>query len=383
MLMMSATDTPGASSRPTRPAAPRPAASDDMGHHLDSLLGEQLLPLRGRRGTEDEPHLLAVDASGQPVVVEVVGLLDEAALSRALRHAGRAARLSARDLAHAYQGGPEAFADHLAAFRATVPASSLLSPAVRGGSRLLLVCSGVASSAQDAVEFLLQAGWQVEVLQVALVPGPDGGRVLDVTPLTAHHPARAAVEPFNLRLVHSTPPPPSAPRPTARAPWSDRPSWPTPTADRTDLSNLSRPAPTVVAPTFAVPARPSTPERGVPAARPAPERAPAARPAPEERVPAREQPRSTPPTGQVPDPLLAVLARMIGEPAVLVWQRRRGECFEALLHVSGLVELPDGSVHTHPDGAAAAACGAPGIDGWAVWRLGDITGPTLAEAAQF
>ncbi|NTW41017.1 MAG: hypothetical protein HGA44_14265, partial [Cellulomonadaceae bacterium] len=59
---------------------------------LDTLLGEKLLPLRIRQGDEDEPYLLAVDASGEPVVVEVVGLLDEPAVARALRYAGRAAR---------------------------------------------------------------------------------------------------------------------------------------------------------------------------------------------------------------------------------------------------------------------------------------------------
>lgn len=88
-----------------------------MADQLDTLLGEHLMPLRLREGSADEPYLLAVDASGQPVVVEVVGLLDAEAVIGALRHAGRASQMSTRDLADAYRGGADRFASHLAAFR--------------------------------------------------------------------------------------------------------------------------------------------------------------------------------------------------------------------------------------------------------------------------
>ena len=67
--------------------------------HLGALLGEQFMPVASRQPGVDSPHLLAVAASGQPVVVEVVHRLDGDALLRALKYGGQAARLSSRDLA--------------------------------------------------------------------------------------------------------------------------------------------------------------------------------------------------------------------------------------------------------------------------------------------
>src|SRR5659263_718869 len=70
--------------------------------HLGALLGEQLMPVASRQPGVDSPHLLAVDASGQPVVVEVVHRLDGDALLRALKYGGQAVRLSSRDFASLY-----------------------------------------------------------------------------------------------------------------------------------------------------------------------------------------------------------------------------------------------------------------------------------------
>lgn len=152
---MSTNHTLAPTQAPGRQAPPQAMVADQ----LDALLGEHLMPLRARTPGRDEPYLLAVDASGQPVVVEVVAVLDEDAVMTALRHAGRAARMSTRDLAEAYSGGPERFASHLAAFRLTVPTTALLSTFVRGGARLLLVCSHVSPGAADVLEFLLQPRW--------------------------------------------------------------------------------------------------------------------------------------------------------------------------------------------------------------------------------
>ncbi|KGM15018.1 hypothetical protein N867_12880, partial [Actinotalea fermentans ATCC 43279 = JCM 9966 = DSM 3133] len=161
---------------------------------LDALLGEHLMPLRARTPGRDEPYLLAVDASGQPVVVEVVAILDEDAVMAALRHAGRAARMTTRDLAEAYSGGADRFASHLAAFRLTVPATALLSTFVRGGARLLLVCSHVSAGAADVLEFLLQPRYQVDVLRAQVVTEPDGQRVVELSPVARPTPPRRDFE---------------------------------------------------------------------------------------------------------------------------------------------------------------------------------------------
>lgn len=326
---------------------------------LDALLGEHLMPLRIRSSGADEPYLLAVDASGQPVVVEVVGLLDADAVLSALRHAGRASQMSTRDLADAYRGGADRFASHLAAFRLTVPASALLSTFVRGGARLLLVCTHLDPGVRDVVDFLLQPGWQVDVLQVR-VQEIDGQRVMDVLPIVKTPEPRRTTEP---RSAHHT----------------DRPA-----AYRNGSGQVrdGAPGPAGVACPPAVVQRPAF------AATPAGTREwSAPRPdlrlaAPPERRPEVRLNRPTPrPFVPRPDPRLAVLADEIGAPAALVWLRERhGECYEALLRPDGTLELPDGSRFADPDAAARAACGSSRpVDGWRAWHVGSLRGPALSD----
>ncbi|NMR20368.1 hypothetical protein [Cellulomonas fimi] len=192
--------------QPMRPAAGAfPTDSTSVvADHLGSLLGEQLFPVATRKQGADAPHLLAVDAAGQPVVVEVVHVLDAEALVRALRYVGGAARLSSADLARAYHGGPERFASELVAFRENVPVAVAHTAARHAGARLLLVCSEVDESVANAVEFLRGPGGHVEVLQVGVLRGADGRRYVDVSPLAPQAPARRAVEPSTLRAVHGS-----------------------------------------------------------------------------------------------------------------------------------------------------------------------------------
>ncbi|QIK84414.1 hypothetical protein [Sanguibacter sp. HDW7] len=90
-------------------------------------------------------------------------------------------------------------------------------------------------------------------------------------------------------------------------------------------------------------------------------------------------PQVAPPKGPR-DPALAALAARLDGPAPLVWVRhRRGETIHATLFTDGVLELADGQRFWSADLAASAAVGASGIDGWRMWRLGDETGPTLAE----
>lgn len=375
--------------QPHQPAvgAFRSDTTSMVADHLDSLLGEQLLPLRTRQGDADEPYLLAVDAAGQPVVVEVVAVLDEAACIRSMRHAGRAARLSTQDLARAYRGGPEKYAEHLAAFRETVPVTALLSPSVRGGARLLLVCSDVAESAADVVEFMLQPGWQIEILQVGVLHDALGRRIVDVSPVVRTPPPRRAMEPDGgqadasepgpLRLVRPgsaadagqgqvaghrgaitqqnprvpAPEPVRTPvvaRPAVTQPAPGAPSWSSSGVPAPGIADLPRPsaAPTIVPPPFAasvvagpgprstVPGGPITsipgPIASVPGA-PRPQTSSSAQPAPvREPAPAPAPSASLPYAftgtlsgGRGPDPRLQMLAAEIGEPMPLVWSRQR------------------------------------------------------------
>lgn len=436
-----------------------------LADHLDTLLGEHLLPLRIRQGDADEPYLLAVDASGQPVVVEVVALLDEVAVMRALRHAGRAAGMSTQDLAAAYSGGAHNFARHLAAFRETVPATALLSTSVRGGSRLLLVCSELDEGMDDVVDFLLQPGAQIEVLRVGVIAGADGARLIDVSPLTRTSPARRAMEPTPLRLVRSDEVPVAREGASAGAGVGDAPvpgaalgsaagsvagpgsvarpevaagieveSLPeavggAPVGRLTETAawelavgrSASTPSPVATMPipprresvlrrepaadpdpvtrglgdprqvgdlplvgsgdaeaTRVMPAILATPPDEVTVSVPAAGAAPSAPVAPSASSLPYAFTGVAPAVG--PDPALLSVVRGLGEPTVLVWTRhRRGETYEALLHLDGFIELPDGSRHRDADAAATVvSCSDATVDGWNVWRVG-LHGPRLRE----
>lgn len=378
-------------------------APDMVAEHLDALLGEQLLPVRTRQGDEDAPYLLAVDAAGLPVVVEVVPVLDEAAGTRALRHAGRAARMTGGDIAAAYHAGRERFAEHLARFRAQVPPSTLAPASPRVGARLLLVCSEVTPAMQDVAEFLLQPGWQVEILQVGVVHDAEGRRIVDVSPLVrtgpgprleSHHPTTpgrgtraGSGPPTRTPSLHRTPSSAPAPRTPRIVPPAFAGSVVTHVPDGAETRELAKVPPVPTAPPR--PAVPTTaldtpPLAWTPSAGPA--REPAPRPAPPSAAPPYAFTGVLAPGHEAvpsPDPRLAWLAAEIGEPMPLAWVRqRRGLRFDAVLTVDGLIRLPDGALHSDPGHAAAAASGVEGpVDGWSVWRLaGD--GPTLAEALE-
>ena len=173
--------------------------------HLDALLGEQFMPVASRQPGVDSPHLLAVDASGQPVVVEVVHRLDGDALLGALKYGGQAARLSSRDLASLYHRGADQFEADLAEFSAGVPVVARHASVRHAGSRLLLVCAEVEPGVLDAIEFLRQPGWHVDVLQIGVLSGSDVRRFVDVSPLS-----KVRVEPGRARRGLQPPTAPSA-----------------------------------------------------------------------------------------------------------------------------------------------------------------------------
>ncbi|ADG73517.1 conserved hypothetical protein [Cellulomonas flavigena DSM 20109] len=411
-------------------------------HHLAAIAGEPLFVVRARGASDraDLPELLALDATGRPVVVDVAQVLDDDAIVAALRHGGAAARMTTADLARAYHADPGRFAADFAAFRELVPFGAV-SASPRRGVRLLLLCSEVAAEATDTLGFLRGSEHQVDVLQVGVVRG-DERRLLEVSPLALHEGSRRTVEPTALRLVRSseafatamayepdrapglpgnrsrslptgelravTPPEPT--EPPAPTPIGRRGTVtePTPLPFRTAGPTAQPPDQPVDAPRHGGPGRPDvtewprdatapptastlegpptlTPVAGLRAAvvdgagaRPADADAP---------TPPRGQPAATtsddvrrPPRPDWPFPELAMLAKRRRAVTTLVWVReRRGQRFAALLRSDGMIELPDGTVTPDPDAAAAALSGVDGVDGWRAFRLGD-GGPTLQEA---
>ena len=176
-----------------------------LSHHLAAIAGEPLFAVRSRTNAPDHadlPELLALDATGRAVVVDVVQVVDDDAVISALRHAGAASRMTTTDLARAYHPDPSRFAVDFAAFREQAAFGAQSNR--REGVRLVLLCSEVAAEAGDTLGFLRGPGRHVDVLQVGVVRGVDDRRLLDVSPLATHEGARRSVEPTALRLVRSS-----------------------------------------------------------------------------------------------------------------------------------------------------------------------------------
>ncbi|WP_418275865.1 hypothetical protein ACNHYB_13550 [Isoptericola jiangsuensis] len=159
--------------------------------HIDGLLGEQIFPVAQGVGP-DEPHLLALDATGSPVVVELVAELDRGALTKALDHAGWAGRLTRGEIASRYHGGPNAFQRDVAAFYDSVPITR--SQPGRSSARLIVICQEAGEEILNAVDFLRQPTMPVEVLKMGVMHSQDGRRFVDVSPLVIH-PASGATSP--------------------------------------------------------------------------------------------------------------------------------------------------------------------------------------------
>jgi hypothetical protein len=151
--------------------------------HIDGLLGEQIFPVAQGAGP-DEPHLLALDATGSPVVVELVGELDRGALTKALDHAGWAGRLTRGEIAARYHGGNAAFQRDVAAFYDSVPITR--SQPGRSSARLIVICQEAGDEILNAVDFLRQPTMPVEVLKMGVMHTQDGRRFVDVSPLVIH-----------------------------------------------------------------------------------------------------------------------------------------------------------------------------------------------------
>ncbi|MFE5310839.1 hypothetical protein [Isoptericola sp. NPDC056605] len=206
-LLVQSDRSPAASSQGVGTTAHRVVDS-----HIDGLLGEQIFPVSPGVGP-DEPHLLALDATGSPVVVELVADLDRTALTRALDHAGAAGRLTRGALAERYHGGPAAFHRDVAAFYDSVPITR--SQPGRSSARLIVICQEASEEILNAVDFLRQPTMPVEVLKMGVVHSADGRRFVDVSPLVIH-PASAPTAPSL-----SAPAAPAASRDTVATPDDD------------------------------------------------------------------------------------------------------------------------------------------------------------------
>lgn len=373
------------------------------------VVGRPLFPVQwagsqGSHAAREEPHrLVAMDPSGQVVSVEVLGALDSVGLVAALARSGRTAAYGWLDLAEMYSQGPQAFRRDWGAFRESLP------PRPIPGPRLYIVTGSVGDDVRPALEMLADSG--VEVYEVTQRTTTEGRVLVEITePFRVTVPTIGAISALyagqrpdliansdaDLQRILSAAPAEAEDASSPALVASHEPAAPdfrmparhdAPAAPPTHLA----PAPPAPAATPAVPYGATAPAAPPPPAPPAPVAAPTFTPvapaAPQAPLPPSYAINTAPPPPSYapelePHPRLAQLAGEIGKPTTLAWvQLRRGIRLTANLRGDGLIELTDGRKFADPSEAASAASHRPGVDGWAVWHLGD-EGPSLNEALE-
>lgn len=323
--------------------------------HLPTLLGERLFMTLEREAApaalgDGAATVLAIDAAGDPVVVQAVPLLAAQHLVVALRGAGRASGITRRAFAASYAQGPDRFHRDLAAFFDRDGA-----PRATGSgrtARLVLVCSEIDDDAVEAVSFLSVDAERVQVLTVGVVEGANGRRLLDVSSLRPGE--LGARQTVSLDL--STPGADLDVRPQAPAETTSAPGQSPAEAQPLHAFGRSGPQPAGPGPAprreRSYPVYDSPPQDGEPV-----------------------ETSAAPPA----DARLALVARTLQAPLDLVWVRhRRGERLEVVLGLDGLLHAPDGASFGDPDAAVQALSGSSSSNGWRVWRAGEA-GPSLDE----
>lgn len=144
--------------------------------NLEELTGENLfrvarqpvLPL-GR------PDVIALDLLGRIVVIEVKRDVDRNQLAQALEYAGWALGAGLDELARKYHGGEASFWDDWKEFTGTDTPTL-----VHRKPQLVLVARSFEPKTAKALEFLVENGLPVKLLQVAFYADDDGNRFLNV-----------------------------------------------------------------------------------------------------------------------------------------------------------------------------------------------------------
>ncbi|MDO4791568.1 MAG: hypothetical protein Q3999_03685 [Buchananella hordeovulneris] len=129
------------------------------------------------------PWLLALDASGMAVNVEVCSRLTAEGLVSALSRSAEVVSLGWNDLAALYTEGPAAFRTRWAEFRGGLP------PKPETGPQLTIVAASVDGGVRPSLDFLGRVG--IEVLKLEVREMSSGRRFVEVRPLDPAFPLGA------------------------------------------------------------------------------------------------------------------------------------------------------------------------------------------------
>lgn len=338
----------------------------------------------GESGTG--PHsLTALDASGQVVSVEVLSRLDPVSLVAAISRLGQVSGQGWMDLASQYPGGVQAFQTGWAEFREAMP------PTTQPGPRLFLVVGEIDEGCYSALGVLFASG--IEIHQISARQMSNGRRFLEVSQVTSSsinysrpqiggHRAPAPQISWHVdeesapQEAQVSPVPPAPPAPPAATEVSEE----VPTGDpeveaiegEESVENVGNVEPQEDNPQeeASVEAEVSAGEDGGVAPEALAETAKEADAAAS----------STPQLLQKDAAGLRSISSLVGQDAVLLWSDDRGRICEALLKEEGVIDPGDGQLTDQVQAVFEQVGGNSELDAWEAFRIGNLEGPTLAEA---
>ncbi len=338
----------------------------------------------GESGTG--PHsLTALDASGQVVSVEVLSRLDPVSLVAAISRLGQVSGQGWMDLASQYPGGVQAFQTGWAEFREAMP------PTTQPGPRLFLVVGEIDEGCYSALGVLFASG--IEIHQISARQMSNGRRFLEVSQVTSSsinysrpqiggHRAPAPQISWHVdeesapQEAQVSPVPPAPPAPPAATEVSEE----VPTGDpeveaiegEESVENVGNVEPQEDNPQeeASVEAEVSAGEDGGVAPEALAETA-------KESDAAAS---STPQLLQKDAAGLRSISSLVGQDAVLLWSDDRGRICEALLKEEGVIDPGDGQLTDQVQAVFEQVGGNSELDAWEAFRIGNLEGPTLAEA---
>lgn len=341
----------------------------------------------GESGTG--PHALtALDASGQVVSVAVLSRLDPVSLVAAISRLGQVSGQGWMDLASQYPGGVQAFQTGWAEFREAMP------PTTQPGPRLFLVVGEIDEGCYSALGVLFASG--IEIHQISARQMSNGRRFLEVSQVTSssinysrpqigghrapapqiswHIDEESAPQEAQVSPVPPAPPtPPAATEVSAEVPTGD------PEAESIEseesVENVGNVEPQEDSPEEEASGEAETPageDGGV---------------APESLAETAKETDAAA-NSAVPELLqkdaagLRSISSLVGQDAVLLWSDDRGRICEALLKEEGVIDPGDGQLTEQVQAVFEQVGGNSELDAWEAFRIGNLEGPTLAEAIE-
>ena len=349
------------------------------------------------------PRLTALDASGQVVSVEVFASLDSKTMIDSLSRLADTASLGWNDLASAYPGGIQNFRLGWAEFRDEMP------PSPAPGPRLILVVGQIDAAVRPALDVLATSG--VEVHEIAVRSMSNGRQFLDVEAvgprLYGHNPNllastgqiplltganQSVVEERGTSLgeegtsveergTSAQAASQRVEKPQVTDPSRESTSGEVTPADESSAAAEPEPhaAQNEVEPQDAR-VKPEPQDGKVEPESHAAEDKPESHRRQENQVTQEHQTggaSSHIPTLERGARALAIIGQILTEDTTVVWRDQAEQT--AVLTVDGQLRTDQWST-TDPNEAAAIVSGSSEYDGWAVWKLGDTSGPSLGEA---